>query len=325
MATIRHGPELNAEFLTVANDIARNPGITPTAKTVYLVLKSHREEWRIDKKQISDDTGVSVNTVAKALKELEDKGLIRREQLPGAQGKRGKFIYTIYAQPEPKNWVAGRPAETGQNPSTTPEPKNWVADSPAETPYSPSSTPEPNLPGTGEVGRLRKPSKNTKLENHGEFIGQPEVDPKIAAALGSYESVDEAFAAFWDEYPNHVKKKKARQLFEDSLEEVDAETIIQGVKDFNAERFYNEASEDWAPHPTTWLEDERWEDEHDLPRDDEFDLPPRLTSLSEYHPEQYQCPTCNGTRYIPGDKDEWGHQFAKPCPTCHTSAKPSWL
>ncbi len=314
MATIRHGPELNAEFLTVANDIARNPGITPTAKTVYLVLKSHREEWRIDKKQISDDTGVSVNTVAKALKELEDKGLIRREQLPGAQGKRGKFIYTIYAQPEPKNWVAGRPAETGQNPSTTPEPKNWVADSPAETPYSPSSTPEPNLPGTGEVGRLRKPSKNTKLENHGEFIGQPEVDPKIASALGSYESVEEAFTAFWEEYPRHQKKKESRQLFEACLEEVDAETIIQGVKDFNEERFYNEASEYWVPHPTAWLEGERWEDE--------YDLPPRFAPQSEYHPEQHhECPTCNGTRYIPGHKDEWGHQFVRPCPTCQASAK----
>lgn len=313
MATIRHGPELNAEFLTVANDIARNPGITPTAKAVYLVLKSHREGWRIDKKQITEATGVSVNTVAKALKELEDKGLIKRDQLPGAQGKRGQFIYTIIAQPEPKNWVAGRPAETGQNPSTTPEPKNWVADSPAETPYSPSSTPEPNLPGTGEVGRLRKPSKNTKLENYGEFIGQPEVDPKIAAALGSYESVEEAFTAFWEEYPRHQKKKESRQLFEACLEEVDAETIIQGVKDFNEERLYNEASEYWVPQPTSWLEGERWEDE--------YDLPPRFAPQSEYHPEQYQCPTCNGTRYIPGHKDEWGHQFVKPCPTCQASAK----
>ena len=314
MATIRHGPELNAEFLTVANDIARNPGITPTAKTVYLVLKSHREEWRIDKKQIAEATGVSVNTVAKALKELEDKGLIKRDQLPGAQGKRGQFIYTIFAQPEPKSWVAGRPAETGQNASTTPEHNNWVADSPAETPYSPSSTPEPNLPGTGEVGRLRKPSKNTKLENHGEFIGQPEVDPKIAAALGSYESVDEAFAAFWEAYPRHKKKKEARRQFKEALKIADTETIIRGAEDYRAEVDYLATSEDMRAYPTRWLSEERWEDVNILP--------PRLTSQSEYHPEQHhECPTCNGTRHIPGHKDEWGHQFVKPCPTCQASAK----
>ena len=312
MATIRHGPELETEFLKVANEIARNPGITPTAKAVYLTLKSHREGWRIDKQQIANDTNLSVNTVAKALRQLEDKRLIRRDQLPGEKGKRGEYIYTINAQPEPKNWVAERPGETGQNASTVQEHKNWVADSPAETPYFPSSTPEPTLPGTGEVGRLRKPSKNTKVENHRQFIGQPEVDPKTAAALGEYDTVNDAFEDFWDAYPRHKKKKEARELFEEALKKADASTIIQGAGDYRDEIDYGD--QDMVAYPTTWLQDERWEDEHDLP-------PRRPQQLEEALGQRTQCPTCNGTKRIPGDRDEQGNQFAIHCPTCQTAAK----
>ena len=68
------------------------------------------------------------------------------------------------------------------------------------------------------------------------------------------------FEEFWKIYPRRIAKKKARQIFE---KHKDQERIIEGAKRFAV--LNNKTDEKFIPHPTTWLNGERWNDEMKQP------------------------------------------------------------
>jgi hypothetical protein len=68
------------------------------------------------------------------------------------------------------------------------------------------------------------------------------------------------FEEFWKIYPRRIAKKKARQIFE---KHKDQERIIEGAKRFAA--LNDKTDEKFIPHPTTWLNGERWNDEMKQP------------------------------------------------------------
>lgn len=71
---------------------------------------------------------------------------------------------------------------------------------------------------------------------------------------------DDAFERFWSIYPRHTNKKKAYNSF---IKKCTDETVLQKmlsaiVDQKETEQWQNEK---FIPHPTTWLNGERWEDE----------------------------------------------------------------
>ena len=69
------------------------------------------------------------------------------------------------------------------------------------------------------------------------------------------------FETFWKNYPRKIGKGHARLAFARSLKVADAQTIIAGCHVF-ADHVRSEGTEPrFIPHPTTWLNGERWEDE----------------------------------------------------------------
>ena len=69
------------------------------------------------------------------------------------------------------------------------------------------------------------------------------------------------FDAFWDLYPRKVAKGHARLAFKKACDKVKPETIMDAVKKFAAAVEGKEKQ--YIPHPTTWLNGERWEDDLD--------------------------------------------------------------
>lgn len=72
-------------------------------------------------------------------------------------------------------------------------------------------------------------------------------------------SINTSFDAFWKTYPRHSAKPKAREAFEKQiLKGVSADAIIEG-----AARFARDPNrvDQFTPHPATWLNQGRWEDE----------------------------------------------------------------
>ena len=66
-----------------------------------------------------------------------------------------------------------------------------------------------------------------------------------------------SFEAFWKRYPRKVGKKAAAKAFAKAVKQgADPQTIIAGI-----ERYRLPDEDRFIPHPTTWLNAGRWEDE----------------------------------------------------------------
>lgn len=88
---------------------------------------------------------------------------------------------------------------------------------------------------------------------------------RTPASAHTREAADAAFATFWATYPRRTAKRDARKAWDKALTRSDAATITAA-----AARYRDEPGRDsrYTPHPATWLNGDRWEDERRPPRAD---------------------------------------------------------
>jgi hypothetical protein len=68
------------------------------------------------------------------------------------------------------------------------------------------------------------------------------------------------FDHFWNQYPRKVAKKKARQIWKSrDLGNGPYQKIMKSLSDYKKTEQWQE--KELIPHPTTWLNQERWDDE----------------------------------------------------------------
>lgn len=67
------------------------------------------------------------------------------------------------------------------------------------------------------------------------------------------------FDEFWKIYPRRVGKGKARDVFARSLKKAPAAHIIAGLR--RQLSYYSTREHQFIPHPSTWLGQERWDDD----------------------------------------------------------------
>ena len=70
------------------------------------------------------------------------------------------------------------------------------------------------------------------------------------------------FERFWEAYPRHVAKQDAMKRFEklDPSEEL-LETMLKAIEKQKASEQWTKDNGQYIPHPSTWLNQSRWEDE----------------------------------------------------------------
>lgn len=69
---------------------------------------------------------------------------------------------------------------------------------------------------------------------------------------------DPNFVRFWDAYPRRVGKGQARKAWAKATKTTDPETIIAAAGRFTTLRGHEDPQ--FIPHPSTWLNGERWDD-----------------------------------------------------------------
>lgn len=67
------------------------------------------------------------------------------------------------------------------------------------------------------------------------------------------------FVTFWAQYPRKVGKIAAKTALDKALKLTTLEQILQGIEVLKREKEGKEPS--WIPHPATWLNEGRWDDE----------------------------------------------------------------
>lgn len=112
---------------------------------------------------------------------------------------------------------------------------------------------------------------------------------------------DEGFDRFWQIYPRKAGKGAARTAWAKAITGVDPETIYAG-----AERYRDDPnrSEAYTAHPSTWLNNERWDDDP-LPKREDTEAPRALTFMEQVSDEPCEhgeprgaekCPLCRSAR-----------------------------
>lgn len=116
---------------------------------------------------------------------------------------------------------------------------------PVETPVSLSE-----LPATPEV------SPTLTLGRDG--MGRESKKTSSSTATPSKE-----FDAFWIQYPRKAGKEAARKAFAKALKMTTADRIASGVEDLRIQVAGKD--QQFTPHPATWLNEGRWDDEASKP------------------------------------------------------------
>lgn len=92
---------------------------------------------------------------------------------------------------------------------------------------------------------------------------EPEPEPFTSKEVNNMSIGDEiSFEEFWAWYPRKVGKAAARKAW--NKRKTDAETIIAGALRMGTDRNLPEIQ--FVPHPSTWLNEERWNDDPYPPR-----------------------------------------------------------
>lgn len=112
-----------------------------------------------------------------------------------------------------------------------------------------------------DVGSLSRDVVNRNTENTSEnttdtYSSDDENDTTDGAKT---PTVEEMFDTFWSAYPRKVAKGAARKAFNKVIKTVPLDVLVDAV-------LKQKKSEQWKdpkfiPHPATWLNGERWEDE----------------------------------------------------------------
>jgi len=114
-------------------------------------------------------------------------------------------------------------------------------------PESSSNTPE--LSSNPPSGKERKGKEGKGKES----IGQP--------AAPEFDFSEQNFETFWKEYPRRVNKKKAKEAFlKINPDPILFVTILEAIRK-QADTVWKGKAIEYIPHPTTWLNGRRWEDE----------------------------------------------------------------
>lgn len=101
-------------------------------------------------------------------------------------------------------------------------------------------------------------------------IGQPSgnqasAQDKVSKDKERKEKARETFEEFWKEYPNKTAKKKAEQIWDKimTLNKPDEiyPKIMAGLARAKKSQQWLKDDGQYIPHPTTWLNQERWNDE----------------------------------------------------------------
>lgn len=98
---------------------------------------------------------------------------------------------------------------------------------------------------------------------------QMSAQDKVSKGKVSKEKVLSLFEEFWKEYPNKTAKKKALESWVRIFKEVPnieladalAAQVMSGLAKAKKSSQWTKNNGDFVPHPTTWLNQERWNDE----------------------------------------------------------------
>tara|TARA_B100000035_G_scaffold205503_1_gene175730 strand:+ start:2294 stop:2992 length:699 start_codon:yes stop_codon:yes gene_type:complete len=95
--------------------------------------------------------------------------------------------------------------------------------------------------------------------NSGKPSKEPSKEPIIL--VRSIDVIIEQFKQFWDKYPRKTAKAQAQKVFARALTKIDFEPMMEKLDIFI--EAHKDTKKEFIPHASTWLNQERWNDEYE--------------------------------------------------------------
>lgn len=213
-------------------------------KLLLLTLASYADEhWACWPSQVTlaEVTELGERTVRRLLAEMEDDGLLRREERRRADGYRTSD--RIILRPPPAI-VAAEPEPSPTDDNLTGQPVH----------ISPATMAGQELP----VGTTRRTlPENARGQLSLVAASQPPAAPAVPRGTPSTGPLLD-FEAFWAVYPRKAGKRAAREAWAKAVKRANPADIIAG-----AVRYRDDPNRDdaYTKYPQGWLNADRWEDD----------------------------------------------------------------
>lgn len=214
-------------FTVLPNRTLRDNRMSLKTRAILAIMVSMPEDWDYTVSGLAAVCGVGKDAVRTSLREMEIFGYLTRAQLHNEAGHFSRNEYIVTDEPTVKN----------------------------DTPLSDSpSTVEPL---TENPTQQNKDYTNTPYS-------PPEGDGKASARKRSKREPDWAmFERFWGAYPRKQNKERARRAWKKINPDPELCRIMAAAleRDKLSEQWQKDGGS-YIPHPSSWLNGRRWQDEH---------------------------------------------------------------
>lgn len=226
----------------VSVDVLRDPNVSAQAKALYALLTTYANDAGRDtcyprQETLAEQLGVSVDTVQRHIRALDDLGVIQVMPRYRADGGRVSNDYVLLDE------IGTKPSggSKGRTGAVSPHRTSQVAPSRTDA-ASRGTAPVPNTT-----------SLNTPPAPEGEetLFG--------AVAATAPVDVDAEFVEFWKLYPKRVEKPHAARAYAKARRTAAREVIFAGLQAILP--VWADTEKRFIPNPATWLNRGRWMDE----------------------------------------------------------------
>jgi len=230
-------------------------------RLVWLCLENHANGhrfWRMTDKAIADELQIGLRTVRRAIAHLEADGIIEVER-----HKRRPSVFHMkrdYAKPN-GHTPNSHENLSGQNEHSTTQTHAELSGQKGDSKDAlTGQNGHSSAELSGQNGHTKTPpvrihqkGKNTPTP-HAAPVGDGKPPPCVSQPVG--------FAEFWASYPRKVGKRAASTAFAAAVKRgTHPDDILDGLD--RARPKMELLDERYRPHPTTWLNQDRWHDEPD--------------------------------------------------------------
>ena len=213
-------------FTVLPNSTLRDNRLSLKTRAILAIMVSMPDDWDYTVSGLATICGVGKDAVRTSLRELEACGYLIRKQRHNEDGHFSRNEYI----------VTNEPTDDGDTP---------LSDAP--------STAEPL---TDNPTQQNKDCTNTPYS-------PPKGDGQAPVQKGSKQEPDWGlFEQFWAAYPRKQNKERARRAWKKLNPDVAlCQTMSAALeRDKRSEQWRRDGGE-FIPHPSTWLNNRRWEDE----------------------------------------------------------------
>ncbi len=282
----------SSNFTQIPNDMLRNPELSAKAKGILCLLLSNREGWSSYITTIMNMMSDGETAIRSGLVELEEAGYLIRLRYREKKSKvyRGMvWCYTDY--PYEFNMKSVEEILSKYNLEIYRKSGDlsiWRKPTYGKPTYGKPTYGKP--PSNNTNNNNTNNNKNNNRDFSNQPIGRDYISPEELLNIPPIKEkyiTPTMFEKFWKLYPRKVDKGRAKTKWEQICSKKDRPTWKEIKKAILAQR----KSERWQrtefiPHPTTWLNQQRWLDDPEEMKNYNAPSKKPAVSASGIHPEE---------------------------------------